>query len=88
MTGQSDAQLVARVIATLAHIVRDPDVLFEPDTRLERVRGFDSHALYRLIAELETACGVELEPELIVPETFATPATVAAAFARQQRAVT
>jgi acyl carrier protein len=82
MTGEPDPLILARVVASLRRILRDPDVSLEPDTRLERVRGFDSHALYQLIAELENECGVELEPEFVVPETFATPATVAQAFAR------
>jgi acyl carrier protein len=81
MTEDLEAQLVRHVVHVLRKVLRDPGRSLAADTALESEADFDSHALYRLIAELETALDAELDPELIVPQTFATPATIAKAFA-------
>jgi acyl carrier protein len=47
-------------------------------TSLFDVPGFDSLALAALVEGLEDALGLTLPDELIVPESFATPAGIAA----------
>jgi acyl carrier protein len=83
MINDREAQLVELVIAVLKTILRNPARPLTGETPLAAVWGFDSHTLYRLITELENAFNVELDASLIVPETFATPVTIAKAFASQ-----
>ncbi|WP_315728301.1 MULTISPECIES: phosphopantetheine-binding protein [unclassified Bradyrhizobium] len=76
-------EILDEVIGILRRILRDPDIDLSSATELKQISSFDSPALFRLISEIEHASGVELDPEYIVPETFATPARIAQIFAQQ-----
>ncbi len=75
------ASLLPLVLECLADVLVD-DVHRGPDTRLlGGAAGIDSIAVVELVAQCEEASGIVLAPELIVPHTFASPRTLAAAFA-------
>lgn len=83
MNSDCGDDILDEVIGILRRILRDPDIDLSSATELKQISSFDSPALFRLISEIEHASGVELDPEYIVPETFATPARIAQVFAQQ-----
>jgi len=86
MNSDCEDDILDQIIAILRRILRDPGIVLSSATELKHIGSFDSLALFRLIAEIELASGVELDPQYIVPETFATPAQIAQIFARQIKA--
>ncbi|MCD1257281.1 acyl carrier protein [Paenibacillus athensensis] len=52
----------------------------EDATSLPTLPGFDSLLIARLLEELESRLGTDLDPQYLVPEVFATPMALAAAF--------
>lgn len=64
------------VLAALRQVL-GADAPVTADTELFEVPGFDSLALASLVAVLEERLGRFLDDELIVPEVFATPSTIA-----------
>jgi acyl carrier protein len=86
MNSNCGDDILHQVIGILRRILRDPDIVLSSATELKELSSFDSPALFRLIVEIELASGVELDPQYIVPETFATPARIAQIFAQQLKA--
>jgi acyl carrier protein len=77
----ADTDLLAQVLECLADVLLD-GVERGPDTPLlGGASGIDSIAIVELTAMCEEAVGITLAPELVVPDTFASPRTLAAAFA-------
>ncbi len=75
------ADLVRLVLECLTDVLLD-DVDRSPDTPLlSGTSGIDSIAIVELVAQCEDASGITLLPELIAPNAFASPRTLAAAFA-------
>ncbi len=72
--------LVAVVIACVVRVL-NRDVVIEADTALLELPAVDSVVIADLVLEAEAVLGVELDPRLVVPETFASPAVLAAALA-------
>ena len=71
---------VLPVVLTWIERVVPAEDAFGPDTPLLAYAAVDSLAIAELIEALERALGVELAADLIVPASFATPRTLAAAF--------
>ncbi|MGP3999323.1 acyl carrier protein [Streptomyces sp. 8N706] len=72
--------LLAEVIGCVERVLQAYGEI-GPETSLLDREDFDSIAIADLISEVETALGTELAPELIVPETFATPESLRTAMA-------
>lgn len=66
--------LVLRVVRT---VVDAPDSGITGDTALLYLPGFDSMKLVQIVEEVEAAAGIEIDPERITPEAFASPGTIA-----------
>ena len=72
--------LVALVLGCLREVMLDDDER-DPDSRLLGTGGIDSIVIVELLAACEQASGRTLAPELVVPQTFASPRTIALALA-------
>ena len=72
------------VIATVQAVLHDTTVPIHETTSLQDLKGFDSLAVVGLIERLEDQLGIELDPALILPETFANPSTIAEALLQSQ----
>lgn len=70
-------QLVLMVIEAVRAALKDPAVVVEEATALQDLRGFDSLAVVDIIERLERQSGIEIDPALILPETFESPRTIA-----------
>ncbi len=55
-------------------------------TALADLPGFDSLAIVGLLEQIEDQLHIAIDPALIVPETFASPATIAGVLIKSQRA--
>jgi acyl carrier protein len=60
-------------------------VMVAANTSLMDLNGFDSLFIAGLIEQLEDRLGVDMDPALILPETFETPATLADALVKSQK---
>ncbi len=70
------------IVALVLDVVADTlgrDLPLTPSTRLLDLPACDSLAIATLVERLEDRLRCEIAPELIVPETFATPLTIASA---------
>jgi acyl carrier protein len=72
------------VIAAVQAVLHDATVPIQATTSLHDLKGFDSLAIVGLIERLEDQLGIELDPALILPETFENPATLAEALLQSQ----
>ncbi len=70
---------VPLVVAAVQAVLRDTTIPIGETTPLQDLKGFDSLAIAGLIERLEDQLGIELDPALILPETFANPSTIAQA---------
>lgn len=75
---EHDQRLVALVLDLVNETLGEGRSL-TPSTRLLELPTCTSMAIATLVERLEDRLQVEIAPELIVPETFATPLTIAAA---------
>jgi acyl carrier protein len=73
-------ELVGLVLDCLAEVLLDEEPL-EPDTPLLGGDRVDSIVIVELVARCEAASGTTLAPELLVPATFASARSLAAALA-------
>lgn len=71
--------IIATVIEETQHVLA-VDIPIEATTSLLDLAAFDSLSIVQLLERLECRFGVEMEPRLILPETFATPQVLADAF--------
>jgi len=53
-------------------------------TPLQELKGFDSLLVANLLERLESHLGFEMDPALILPETFVSPLTIAEALMQSQ----
>lgn len=53
-------------------------------TLLQELKGFDSLLVANLLERLESHLGFEMDPALILPETFVSPLTIAEALIQSQ----
>lgn len=67
------------VIAAIRATLRDATLPIDATTALQDLKGFDSLAIAGLIERLEDQLGIEMDPGLILPETFTNPSTLAEA---------
>jgi acyl carrier protein len=67
-------------------VVDAPDSGITGDTALLYLPGFDSMKLVQIVEEVEAAAGIEIDPERITPEAFASPGTIAETIARHGNA--
>jgi len=75
---------VRLVIAAVQAVLQDTTVPIQATTALQDLKGFDSLAIVSLIERLEDQLGIELDPTLILPETFENPSTLAEALLQSQ----
>ncbi len=73
------AELVALVIDVVQTELHDATVQIEETTPLQDLSSFDSLVVVGVLERLEQQLGVEMDPALILPETFATPRSIAEA---------
>ncbi|HEY0604759.1 MAG TPA: acyl carrier protein [Herpetosiphonaceae bacterium] len=73
------AELIALVIDVVQAEINDPSVQIEEMTPLQDMSSFDSLVVVGVLERLEQQLGVEMDPALILPETFATPRAIAEA---------
>ena len=76
MSGTQDTDPLALVLDALRHVLGGEPPLAQ-DTDLFALPGFDSLALEVLVAELEDRIGRPVDDDLVTPEVFATPGTIA-----------
>lgn len=74
--GPGGADPLALVFDALRRVL-GADLALTADTDLFTVPGFDSLALAGLVAELEERIGRPVDDDLVTPDVFATPGTVA-----------
>ncbi|HXM55683.1 MAG TPA: acyl carrier protein [Candidatus Dormibacteraeota bacterium] len=75
---ERDERLVAVVLDLVSETLGRGQAM-TPTTQLLELPGCTSLAIATLVERLEERLQVEIAPELIVPETFATPLTIARA---------
>ena len=75
---EHDQRLVALVLDVVSETLGEGRSL-TPSTPLLELPTCTSLAIATLVEQLEDRLQLEIAPELIVPETFATPMTIAAA---------
>ena len=73
----NQAELTRRVIDALHAELRSATIAIDATTPLEDIKGFNSIAVVGVLERLEREVGIEMDPALILPETFATPQTIA-----------
>ncbi|HEY0733452.1 MAG TPA: acyl carrier protein [Herpetosiphonaceae bacterium] len=73
------AELIALVIDVVQAEINDSSVQIEEMTPLQDLSSFDSLVVVGVLERLEQQLGVEMDPALILPETFATPRAIAEA---------
>jgi acyl carrier protein len=76
MSGAQDTDPLALVLDALRHVLGGESPLAQ-DTDLFALPGFDSLALEALVTELENRIGRPVDDDLVTPEVFATPGTIA-----------
>ncbi len=64
------AEFSQRVVEAVADVLRVPPAEVTAARSLFDLPGFDSLAVVAVLERLESALGVEVPPELIVPEAF------------------
>jgi acyl carrier protein len=79
------AELVPLVIDVVQAELNDPAIHVEATTSLQDLRGFDSLVVVGVLERLEQQLGIEMDPALILPETFATPGSIADALMQSQQ---
>jgi acyl carrier protein len=82
MSDQSNTDVLSRILPWLQENIREQGVTVAPDTEIIAQNLLDSMDLLRLVSFLEETFGVSLDPDLLVPENFATPADIAALLER------
>ena len=78
-------QLVHSVIETVQAVLADKTIAIQETTSLQDLRGFDSLAVVDIIERLEQQLGIEIDPALILPETFTSPLTITDALIQSQQ---
>lgn len=73
------AELIVLVIEVVQAELHDTSVQIEETTSLQDLSSFDSLVVVGVLERLEGQLGVEMDPALILPETFATPRAIAEA---------
>lgn len=73
------AELIVLVIEVVQAELHDTGVQIEETTSLQDLSSFDSLVVVGVLERLEGQLGVEMDPALILPETFATPRAIAEA---------
>lgn len=68
-------ELTLHVLKVIAEIVPSSSLLTET-TYLPGLREFDSLMIVMILERLEETLGIEVEPTLILPESFETPGTI------------
>ena len=82
------ADLLPCVLRVVRAAVDVPDGEIAEDTELLGLPAFDSMKLVQIVEEIEAAAGVEIDPELIMPEAFASPRAIAETVAATATAAT
>jgi acyl carrier protein len=77
--------IVPYVIEAVYTVLQDTSVVIHETTPLEDLKGFDSLAIVSILERLEDQLAIEMDPELILPETFENPRTLADAFMKSRR---
>jgi acyl carrier protein len=78
--GRAVVDPLALILEELTAVLGEPAL--DPATELLELRTFDSLAIVAVLERVEDRLGVEVDPRLVVPETFATPSSLAAVVAR------
>lgn len=76
MSGAQDGDPLELVFEALRRVLGEEQQLAH-DTDLFALPAFDSLALVALVAELEDRLGRPVDDDLVTPEVFATPGTIA-----------
>jgi len=66
-----------RVVGIVRESMADRLTGVDETTELTTLRGFDSLTIVRIIERVEALLGREIDPAVIVPETFASAGTLA-----------
>lgn len=82
----SQEELVLVVIDVVQATLNDSAVQVQATTALQDLSAFDSLVVVGVLERLEQQLNIEMEPGLILPETFATPRSIAAALMQSTRA--
>ena len=85
MNGISREQVVSYVIEAVRAEIKGGPVVIQEDTTLQDLNGFDSLFIAGLLERIEDHFGVEMNPALILPETFETPLTIAEALVNSKK---
>lgn len=80
------AEVVICVIEEVRATLNDDDLIINSSTPLQALKGFDSIAVVSLLERLEKRLEIEMNPALILPESFSTPLTLAEAFMNSEGA--
>jgi acyl carrier protein len=78
-------EVIDYVIKAVRVALKEPALVIDRGTPLQDLKGFDSLAIVTILEELEDCLRVEIEPTLILPETFSTPTTLAEALMISQQ---
>jgi acyl carrier protein len=72
------------VFNVIAETLPGPPLLTE-ETYLPGLQGFDSLAIVTILERLEETLDIEVEPTLLLPETFETPRSISELLSTSQR---
>lgn len=76
MTTPDTEQVQAGIIAWIQDSLTDKGLTITPDTKLIEGAVLDSMHLLQLVTYIEEQYGVAMDPDLLTPENFDTPATI------------
>lgn len=77
--------ILDQVITVVQAKLQDDSLRIEATTSLQDLRSFDSLVVVSVLEALESDLGLEIDPALILPETFATPLTLADALVQSAK---
>jgi acyl carrier protein len=85
MTMPSASALAARVASVIGETLGLPAADVASSPSLPSLPGFDSLTVVNVLERLEDDLGIEVAPELIVPEAFESVESVAGLFTRSNQ---
>lgn len=77
-------EMVNLVVEAVCLAMQETTGAIVATTPLQELKGFDSLLVANLLERLESHLGFEMDPALILPETFVSPLTIAAALMQSQ----
>ena len=77
-------ELINHIIEAVQAELKNRTIVIVETTSLQDIKGFDSLVVVGLLDRLERQLNFEMDPALVLPETFASPRSIADAIMKSQ----